>query len=286
MADLRFRDCESGAIELKALRFAILTGFLILHGSPAWAGGEGRIISVGRRSAPGVTTTARTVVPSVPNDASPVASHSNSPSSEWSPIPNPLPTNRCSATNVGGGFSYSFATGVECASFSAPVPGDPVRPGPRRPRAPSPEEVAARLFDRAVALAPTPELEVAPSRVGLAGLRTFVWLDQTPQPIVATAAAGPATVTAVADPVQYLWDFGDGGDRLTETSGTSWSPRRRGSIGHVYQASGRYDLDVEVIWQARWRSGGGAWQSLGYFSTSDSQPYAVREVIAWLVRQR
>jgi hypothetical protein len=263
--------------------------FLIVF--PNFARGEkgAEVIRFGNLQRPGVKSTAATQSFEPQSASVREASSGAAPSISLSPATKEevvLITNRCSATNLGDGFSYSFANGVECASFSAPVPGDPVRPTQRRPRAPSPEEIAARLFDRAVALAPAPELEVAPSGVGLAGLRTFFWLAETPEPIVATAAAGPATVTAVADPVQYLWDFGDGGDRLTQTSGTSWTPRRRGSIGHVYQASGRYDLDVEVIWEARWRSGGGTWQPLGYFSTSDSRPYRVREVIAWLVRQR
>lgn len=269
---------------MRASCFIAAFCFIALVAAPASGEGKAEILTFGNRSAPGIAVSSyahRAEVTINTKQFSSTVVASQLP--ETSLV---MPTNRCSATNVGGGFSYSFANGVECASFSAPVPGDPTRPAQRRPRPPSPEEVAARLFDRAVALAPTPELEVAPSGIGLAGLRTFFWLAETPEPIVATAAAGPATVTAVADPVQYLWDFGDGGDRLTETPGTSWTLRRRGSIGHVYQASGRYDLGVEVIWQARWRSGGGAWQPLGYFSTADSRPYRVREVIAWLVRQR
>ena len=142
------------------------------------------------------------------------------------------------------------------------------------------------MFDRAVSLAPEPQLEVAPARVGLAGLRTFFWLAEPPDPIVATAAAGRSTITATASPVQFVWSFGDGTDRATTGSGRRWTIRRDGSIGHVYQASGRYDLGVEVVWQARWRAGGGSWRDLGHFSTSDSRRYPVREVLAWLVRAR
>ena len=196
------------------------------------------------------------------------------------------PTNRCTATNLGEGFSYSFANGVECASFSAPVPGEAVRRNGRRPRPPSAAQIAAALFDRTIALAPEPQLEVAPSRIGLTGLRTFVWLDESPRPIVATASAGATTVTAVATPARFVWDFGEGQVRSTSHSGTRWTPRQRGSVGHMYQASGRYDLSVDIMWSAQWRSGTGPWQPLGTFSTSDSRPYAVREVIAWLARRR
>jgi hypothetical protein len=54
----------------------------------------------------------------------------------------------------------------------------------------------------------------------------------------------------------------------------------------MYQTAGRYDLGIDVLWSAQWRAGTGPWQPLGTFSTSDSRPYAVREVIAWLARRR
>jgi len=190
------------------------------------------------------------------------------------------------AANLGGGFGYNFGPGLECASFLAPSPDAPRRKKGRRPRPPSPEQIAAALFDRAVSLAPDPELEVAPSRIGLTGLRSYFWLDEAPRPIVATASAGPTTVTAVAVPAEFVWDFGDGSSRGTQDAGKAWRPNRTGSIGHTYQASGRYQLSAEILWRASWRIGGGAWRPLGYFSTSDSRPYRVREIIAWLVRRR
>lgn len=156
----------------------------------------------------------------------------------------------------------------------------------KRPVTPSAEQIAAALFDRAISLAPDPELEVAPSRIGLTGLRSFFWLATPPRPIVATATAGGTAVTAVAAPAEFLWDFGDGGTRSTQGAGKAWRPHRTGSIGHMYQTAGRYDLSVEILWQARWRVGTGPWQALGTFSTADSRPYPVREIIAWLVRQR
>jgi hypothetical protein len=91
-------------------------------------------------------------------------------------------------------------------------------------------------------------------------------------------------VTAQARPVQFVWDFGDGADKVTTTSGRKWKRRRAGNIAHTYETRRHYRIGVEVIWQARWRIGGGAWQPLGYFSNSDARRYRVRQIIAVLTR--
>ena len=83
---------------------------------------------------------------------------------------------------------------------------------------------------------------------------------------------------------QYLWSWGDGDDTLTYHSGRAWSESHPGSIGHVYEAIGRYDLSVEVVWEAQWRIGGGSWRPLGFFSLADSIDYPVRQIQARLTR--
>lgn len=178
-------------------------------------------------------------------------------------------------------FTFAETTG-DCATFTSPEPVEQ-RPGrPGRPPRPSPEEIARTLADRAVSLAPEPDLRVTPSGIGLTGLESYFWLEESPEPIEATAQAGPVLVTAQARAVQYVWNFGDGSDMVTNGSGRRWSASRGGNIGHVYETRGRYELAVDVVWEARWRIGAGPWQSLGYFSNSDSRPYRVRQVIAVL----
>ena len=178
-------------------------------------------------------------------------------------------------------FTFADTTG-DCATFTSPEPVEQ-RPGrPGRPPRPSPEEIARTLADRAVSLAPEPDLQVTPSGIGLTGLESYFWLETSPEPIEATAQAGPVLVTAQARAVQYVWNFGDGSDMVTTGSGRRWSASRGGNIGHVYETRGRYELAVDVVWEARWRIGEGPWQSLGYFSNSDSRPYRVRQVIAVL----
>jgi hypothetical protein len=140
-----------------------------------------------------------------------------------------------------------------------------------------------RAFDQAVALAAQPELTIAPARVGLTGLESYFWLAERPRPISATASAGGLSVTAQAAPAQYVWSFGEGDATVTDHTGRPWTRQAPGNIAHLYETRGAYDVSVEVVWEARWRSGGGAWQPLGFFSTSDGSTYPVRQVQSRLV---
>ncbi|MDQ4024336.1 MAG: PKD domain-containing protein, partial [Actinomycetota bacterium] len=105
-------------------------------------------------------------------------------------------------------------------------------------------------------------------------------------PVSATAEAGPLTVTAEARPVRYLWDFGDGTELGTTRPGRPWTQARPGDVSHLYEAKGRYEVGAEVVWAARWRTNGGPWRDLGYFTTESSAGYPVREMVAVLVRRR
>jgi hypothetical protein len=137
-----------------------------------------------------------------------------------------------------------------------------------------------------ISLAPDPELDMAPARIGLTGLPSFFWVGNELRPVSATAGVPGITVTAEARPVTYLWDFGDGHDTSTDHPGRPWTETHSGNITHLYETKGGYETTVEVIWAARWRVNDGAWQDLGYFSTSDTADYPVREMIAVLVRRR
>ena len=171
--------------------------------------------------------------------------------------------------------------GQTCAL--APPPEIRLERPRQRPRRPSPEEVAQRLADRAVALAPRPELRITPGRRGLTGLPSYFWLRQRPRPIQARAGVRGLVVTAEARPVQYIWTFGDGSDRVTTHSGRRWTRKRPGNIRHTYETKRRYTVEIEVIWEARWRIGGSTWRHLGYFSNSDSDRYRVRDLVPVLV---
>ncbi|HYO60293.1 MAG TPA: PKD domain-containing protein, partial [Actinomycetota bacterium] len=124
----------------------------------------------------------------------------------------------------------------------------------------------------------------APARLGLTGLRSYFWVGDDLEPVTATAGVPGLTVTAEARPVRYRWEFGDGTNRTTQHPGRPWTRARDGNVGHLYETKGRYEPSVTVVWAARWRIGRGPWADLGYFSTSGSTDYRVRQMIAVLVR--
>ncbi len=170
----------------------------------------------------------------------------------------------------------------DCAAL-APPPIDANSVDPRRI---SVGDLVGIAFDRARSLVTTPQLALAPATRGLTGLASFFWLTEEPNSVAATAEVPGFTVTAEARPVQYVWTFGDGSSTTTSHHGRPWTKRQRGNIRHMYETKGRYDLTVEVVYEARWRSGTGTWQPLGYFSTSATQPYRVQEMTAVLTRSR
>jgi hypothetical protein len=149
----------------------------------------------------------------------------------------------------------------------------------------TPEELATVAVDEAMALADRPILRIAPDEIGLTGLPTYVWLEETPRPVSASASVPGLVVTAEARPVQYRWSFGDGEDKVTDNPGRPWTKTRRGNITYTYETKGHYEVAVEVVWAARWRVDGGEWRALGYFSNSDSRPFPVRQVISVLTQQ-
>jgi hypothetical protein len=262
----------------------------------AVAEGRGRATITGGYSAPGIKSTALENYgvqesPGGADEAAPTHQSSTDHGGGGSAgEPAPVFTRSCAATHTVGGQVIASAPSQECllASLAAPSNDDDDRGRRRRghPAPPSPEELARIAADRAIALAPKPRLRVAPRGVGLTGLASYFWLARRPRAIVATAGVPGMTVTAQARPVQFVWAFGDGAEKVTRRSGRRWRARRPGNIGHLYETRGRYRTTVEVIWEARWRIGGGAWRPLGYFSNADARRYRVRQVIAVLVRPR
>lgn len=207
------------------------------------------------------------------------------------PAPVALSAHNCIPRTDARGVSlaYTFVeSGVaDCVSFVSPPPPTPRPPGrPSRGPRPSPEALAASAYERVVRLAPGPDLDVSPARVGLTGLPSYFWVGEQLTPVTATAGVRGLTVTAEARPAEYKWDFGDGTTRTTRHGGRPWTSTRKGNVGHLYETKGRYEPSVTVVWQARWRVNGGSWRDLGYFSTAGSVEYPVREMVAMLVRRR
>jgi hypothetical protein len=193
--------------------------------------------------------------------------------------------NRCVGITEGA-FSLDLLAGFDCASYAAPDIRDLINRAARPGARVDPQQLAYAALDRSLSLAPRPQLRLAPSGIGLTGLRTFIWLGAQPQTIEATAEVPGVTVTAQAIPTSFAWDFGDGTQHSTRHHGRAWTHKRSGNIGHVYETRGRYRVSATVIYSARWNVNGGAWQPLGYFTTSDSQLYPVRPIESRLARTR
>lgn len=204
------------------------------------------------------------------------------------PVPVAIAAHNCGVIYMASGPGVSLSGPVgearasDCATIAPPAidvrTADPNDFGPR--------DLAAIAFDRARRLAVVPGLDFVPDGKGVTGLRSYFWLAEEPATVTATAEIPGLTVTAEATPVQYGWNFGDGHSMTTAHSGTPWTRRRPGNIGHSYQRRGSYDLTVDVLYAARWNVNGGPWQPLGYFSTSATENYRVRDVVAVLTRSR
>lgn len=270
------------------VRVSIVVAVSVSTAQPAMAanGSEASAIVVthGSRSAPGVEAGASGYwdpSPGGSSRSSAASRDSESISRSSAPPVRLLPTSCLGSSANAGDFIVSMNKNSCVAAAarppSAPDPGVPL---------PSPIELAWIAADRAASFAEWPELRVAPSRIGLTGLRSYFWLARHPRPVTAGASVPGMTVTAYAEPVEFRWDFGEGGGRSTSHSGRAWTRRRPGNIAHMYETRGSRTIAVEVIWQARWRINGGAWQHLGYFSNGDERTYPVRQMVAMLGRTR
>ena len=281
---------------LRLLLCSAATLALVGVAAPATADGDAFVVTKGQDRAPGVSATAFEYLPAKRltnwrGADTPSAQYSSVTKAVSQRVVVAVQPHTCAPVYGTGGIpvSYSFSpvASGDCVSFTAPPPVRPgPRPGPgprRRPR-PSPETLARIAADEAMSLASEPELEVAPGAVGLTGLDSYFWLAEPPQPIEAIAQVPGLQVTAEARPVQFVWDFGDGSDHVTDHPGRAWRPETAGTVAHLFERRGNYDLGVEVIWEARWRLGDAAWQHLGYFSNSDATSYPVRQMVPVLTR--
>ncbi|MEA2453154.1 MAG: hypothetical protein QOG04_1864 [Actinomycetota bacterium] len=251
----------------------------VLHASPGIAGSSGSgSIYQGRRQATGVIAQTRTYRSPPRTNAASSAPAVRGVRYSRGPVLVPL------AGMTFCGHDPTIPGGLTCALPPPPRPRLSNNRPPRRQ--PTPDEVARVLADRAISLAPRPQLRLAPARRGLTGLPSYFWLARRPRRIEASAGVGGVTVIAQARPVQFVWNYGDGTDHATRRSGRKWTRRRPGTIQHTYEGKGRYSLVVEVIWEARWRLGLGPWQSLGYFTNSATRSYRVRSVVPVLVKAR
>jgi hypothetical protein len=298
-------------------RFAVMSLLAIgLTTTYAWAGstkhGSGEVIGLFGSARPGVASTVRsryqvadsdkaaqTSSDSPQGQSSGVSSESSAPSqSTFGPVTisvrKPVPpligvsAMTCSTAGPigGGGTTVGGPTAADCIVQAVPARNrgrrarQKQRAAPPRPQV-DPIAVAWAALDKAVALAPDPKLSFAPSRLGMTGLDSFVWLDPAPRPIEATAEVPGLMVYAQAQPASFTWNFGDGTSESSDSPGVPWS--KGGSLSHVYQSRGVYLASVTIRWTASWRTSDSGWQALGAFTTSANTRYPVRQMVAVLV---
>ena len=105
-----------------------------------------------------------------------------------------------------------------------------------------------------------PALEVAVQPAG----RTLVNLDTIfhtqPRPVDVDLTILGQAVEVEATPASYVWSFGDGASLTTQTPGAAYPSR---DVVHRYTDAGvTVRPAVSVVYGARFRVGGGAWQAV------------------------
>jgi PKD domain len=133
-------------------------------------------------------------------------------------------------------------------------------------------------------LFPDPKLTIKPGAGGLANLESYFWISG-PFTQSVTATAGPNQVTVDAVAASYEWRFGDGSAPLvTGVPGRPWPARSE--IAHAYRQLGRFEVQVTVRWQGRFRVNGGPSQVVPGppVARSSTVTYPVRELQTVLTR--
>jgi hypothetical protein len=133
-------------------------------------------------------------------------------------------------------------------------------------------------------LFPDPKLTIKPGAGGLANLESYFWISG-PFTQSVTATAGPNQVTVDAVAASYEWRFGDGSAPLvTGVPGRPWPARSE--IAHAYPQLGRFEVQVTVRWQGRFRVNGGPAQVVPGppVARSSTVTYPVRELQTVLTR--
>jgi len=152
-----------------------------------------------------------------------------------------------------------------------------------RPSAFTPDQGTARdLALRLVTRLPYPALGIAlnPSARGLAGLDSYLATTGFTGRIADRVSAFGATVEVEAIPTTITWDPGDG----TGTVRVPFTAATRGLLAHRYERrSPGYPVRATLDLAVRWRTPGGAWQTLPPIVRQASRAYPVTAARSVLV---
>jgi PKD domain len=145
-------------------------------------------------------------------------------------------------------------------------PGQPLPPpGPPAPP-PSPEEVWG---DTPL---PTATIGFSPASVGLTQLATWLWAQGVGGPVEVTKQIDGYNITTEAQPISYVWRFGDGTSATVSTAGGPEGPAAQ----HTYTEAGTYDVSVQIDYAGSF----GYVSPLGTVGTQSLPVYDAEPVVA------
>ena len=101
----------------------------------------------------------------------------------------------------------------------------------------------------------------------------------------ATATLNGQSVEIEYTPLEYRWDFGDGGSTSTSSAGVPY-PDLIGAVLRTYEWSGWFSIGLEVDYSARWRLEGTEepWTALAPVTGSYQHDYEVWQRITVILR--
>ena len=137
---------------------------------------------------------------------------------------------------------------------------------------------------------PDPRPRVNPPAEQLVGLPMWMWLEQSWEPVSATASIGSVWAAVTARPEASFWEFGDG-TRVECGRGAVYDIGRRPeeqtsrctktfSRSSLWSAGGVEWVRVTVIWGVSWSSSESSGESLGTLERSIEFAIPVREAQA------
>jgi hypothetical protein len=107
------------------------------------------------------------------------------------------------------------------------------------------------------------EMSPPPNKPQIVNIATWLWISGTWRGKTATAAAGPVTATATAEPEEVVWNMGDGQVVTCHGPGTPYNgsepaSAQSTSCSYTYttpssgQPSGRYSVTATIYYQVSW----------------------------------
>lgn len=154
-----------------------------------------------------------------------------------------------------------------------------------------PAALAEEARSRTVVPLPGVNLNPGAGQDQVVNLETWMWVDSW-EPVSATAAAGPVTVTVTATPVRVEWSMGNGDVVVCSGPGTRYDPARAPDAqatecSYTYRSSSAgapgsdFTITATSVWQVTWSATGvAAGGEFGLLRRTNSVNVRVSEIQA------